>query len=202
MAISYPITLPVRPAPKRITFRPRSVVGISASPFTLQQQLYVHQGQVWQADIMLPIMRRAIAEPWIAAFLSLNGMQGTFYLGDPLGIKPRGSVPGTPVVDGASQTGQELNTRGWTVSQTGILLAGDWIQLGDRLHKNLTDADSDGSGEAVLDIWPRMRESPADGATIITSNCKGLFRLASNEMPYDENIGARYETSFSVIEAI
>ena len=51
-----------------------------------------------------------------------------------------------------------LITDGWTPSQTGILLTGDYIQLGtglaSRLHKVLADVNSDGGGNATFDIWP------------------------------------------------
>lgn len=202
MTISYPINLPSSPAPAAIRIFPRSVVAVSVSPFTAQQQAFQHQGQVWQAEITLPNMTRAQAEPWIAAFLQLNGRYGTFRLGDSAGRAPRGIATGTPLVKGASQTGQTLITDGWTPSQTGILKAGDYIQIGDRLYKVLSDTNSDGSGNATFDIWPRLRESPADNAAIITNNCTGLFRLTSNEMPWDIGLGLRYSVSFSAVEAI
>lgn len=202
MTISYPITLPSSPAPASIRIFPRSVVAVSVSPFTAQQQAYQHQGQVWQAEITLPNMTRAQAEPWVSAFLQLNGRYGTFRLGDAAGRTPRGIATGTPLVKGASQTGQSLITDGWTPSQTGILKAGDYMQIGDRLYKVLSDTNSNGSGEATFDIWPRLRESPADNAAITTSNCTGLFRLTSNEMPWEVGLGAVYSVSFSAVEAI
>jgi len=202
MTITYPIDLPDSPSPAKVRIYPRSVVSASVSPFTGSQQMYLHQGQVWQADITLPNMRRADAEPWVAAFLQLNGRYGTFRLGDESGRTPRGIATGTPLVKGASQTGQVLLTDGWTISQTGILKQGDYIQIGERLYKVMVDANSDGSGNATLDIWPRLRESPADNAAIITSNCTGLFRLTSNEMPWDVSPGIIFSMSFSAVEAI
>lgn len=203
MTISYPLDLPADPAPAKIRIYPRSMVAVSISPFSGAQQAYSHPGQLWQADITLPPMTRAQAAPWIAALLQLNGRYGTFRLGDDSGKTAQGVATGTPLVNGASQTGQSLVTDGWTISTTGILKQGDYIQIGDRLYMVLNDANSDSSGNATLDIWPRLRESPADNAAITVSNCKGLFRLMSNEMPWEVAPGKIYSgITLSCIEAI
>ena len=207
MAITYPLSLPTTKSPKRISFSQRSFIGLSTSPFTGHTQVFEHQGQTWGASITLPVMERADAEEWQSFILQLNGQFGTFLLGPwSAGDAPRGVATGTPLVNGASQTGQELITDGWTTGVTGILLAGDWIQIGQRLYKVMVDVDSDGSGNATLDIWPRLRESPADNDTIITADPLGLFRLNSNQNVIFEATGPAagplYTLSFSAIEAI
>ena len=184
--ITYPLLPPATPAPRDLMLRPQSAVGLATSPFTFQSQAQVHAGQRWVLSFALPpLVGRSAFAPWGAFLTGLNGMEGTFLMGDPFHRKPRGVATGTPLVDGADQTGGELATKGWTVSVAGILKADDFIQLGSgagaRLHKVLADVDSDGSGEAVLPIWPRLRASPADEAVIVTENCVGVFRLRGNE---------------------
>lgn len=205
MAISYPVAFPDLGI-KSMTIRAVSVVGMNLSPFTGQQQVYKHQGQWWEAEITLPPMKRADAEQ-IAAFLfKLNGRYGTFTLGDPANAAPRGVGTGTPLVRGASQTGGELITDGWTQSTTGILKAGDWIQLGSgsatRLHKVLDDVNSDASGIATLDIWPNLRSSPADNAAITVISPKGQWRLSSNESEYSIDQASIYGITFACMEAL
>ena len=206
MAITYPLSLPTVKGFARVVVLPRSVVGVSVSPFTGEQQVQPHPGQWWGLDLEIPPMKRADAEEWIAFLLSLNGPEGTFLAGDPLGGTPRGVATGTPQVAGASQTGRVLVTDGWTISITNILRAGDWIQMGTgastRWHKNMKDVNSDGGGNATLDLWPALRESPADNETIITANTVGLFRLASNEMPYTLEQAQMYGLNFSAVEAL
>lgn len=185
MAISYPLSLPsVNPKYSRVELRAASAVGISTSPFTFESQRQEYAGMHWDASITQPAMVRADAEEWIAFLLKLNGPVGTFLLGDPLGTSPRGSAssPGTPKVNGGGQTGQSLNTKDWTADATGILLAGDYLQIGNRLYKNLNDVDADASGLATLDIWPRLRESPSDNDSILTNSTVGLFRLVNPEL--------------------
>lgn len=205
MAITYPLTFPSIGI-RSMNIRARNVVGISASPFTGQQQVYKHQGQWWEAEVTLPPMKRADAEQVVAFLLSLNGVYGTFLLGDPANTSPRGVGTGTPLVYGADQTGSELITDGWTTSTTGILKAGDWIQLGSgsatRLYKVLADANSDGSGIATIDIFPSLRSSPADNAQVTKSSPKGQWRLSSNDTNWSIDEASVYGITFACVEAL
>ena len=206
MAITYPLTSPTHVKPSNITFRAVNTVGLSMSPFTYQQQSVAHAGQRWECDVTLPAMSRADAEQWVAFLVSLRGRFGTFTLGDPVGASPRGSAGGTPLVNGASQTGATLNIDGCTASQTGWLKAGDYIQLGTAgsatLHKVLADADSNGSGQVSLDIWPYIRTAPADNASVTLTNTVGRFRLASNEQYWNINEAYIFGITFGGMEVI
>lgn len=181
MAVSYPISLPSAPGYRRVSIQPRSSVAAYASPFTQQQQVYAHPGQLWTGEFELPPMSRAEAAPWIAAFTSLNGIEGTFVFGDPAWTSPQGIGTGTPLINGAAETGYDIDTDGWTISQTGILKAGDWIQIGTgssrKLHMVMVDANSDGSGNATLTVWPRVRTAFADNTAITVTNPTGIWRL-------------------------
>lgn len=208
MAESYPLSMPTGNI-ARIRIVGKSVVGISESPFTFAQQVYRHQGQGLEADITLSPMKREDAEYWVAFLLRLRGQYGTFLLGDPNGATPRGSAsttPGTPVVNGASQTGDFLNIDGLPVSVSGYLLAGDYIQLGSgstaTLHKVLEDVDSNASGEATLNLFPTVRTAPGDGSAVTVSNAKGNFRLNTNETSWDINTMSIYGITFGAVEAI
>ena len=199
MPISYPISLPAG-GYQRVAFRMVNVVGVSTSPFTLQQSVYRHQGARWEAEVQLAEMERAAAEEWIAALTSLRGQFGTFLLGDPAGATPRGTWAGTPLVKGAGQTGETLLVDGFSTGAT--VKAGDYLQVGNRLHKALVDA-TESSGEITLDIWPRLRESPSDNAAVTALAAKGLFRLAANASGFAvEGSGTRYSIAFAATEAI
>ena len=206
MAISYPVTFPASIGVSSINIRAKTVVGVSSSPFTGQQQVYKHQGQWWEAEVSLPPMKRDEAEQVVAFLIKMNGQYGTFLMGDFLSTAPRGIGTGTPLVNGASQAGDELVTDGWTVSTTGILKAGDWIQLGSAststLHKVLDDVTSDASGNATLNIFPNLRSSPDDNAIVTISSPKGRWRLASNETDYAIDNASIYGMTFACVEAL
>lgn len=206
MAITYPLSLPSNRQIARVRLNATDVVGVSQSPFTASQQVYRYTGQFWEADITLRPMDRDDAEYWISFLLKLNGQYGTFLLGDPNGATPRGVATGTPLVNGASQTGNELITDGWTAGVTGIMKAGDYFQLGTgssaRLYKVLSDVNSDGSGNATLTIYPDLRSSPSNNATITVTNAKGNFRLNSNQTSWDITEAQFYGITFGAREAL
>lgn len=209
MAETYPLTFPTQTGIARIEITATDVVSVSESPFTLSQQVVRHAGARWSATITIPPTKREDAEYWNAFLLRLRGKFGTFRLGDPNGATPRGSAsstPGTPVVNGGSQTGNELAIDGLPASATGYLKAGDYIQLGSgstsRLYKVLEDVNSNASGEATLNLWPDLRSSPADNAAVVVSNAKGVFRLASNEAVWNINNAGFYSIGFAAVEAL
>jgi len=210
MSVTFPLTFPTITGIAKATLRKQSIVAQSNSPFTGISQTQVFPGQWWEGEITLPpFVSRASFETWMAFLLSLNGKEGTFLFGDPAGKTPRGIATGTPFVNGASQSGGSLITDGWTVSQTGILLAGDWIQLGTsstaRLYKVLADANSDGTGNATFDIWPNLRGNliPADNDPLVVQSAQGLFRLATNEQSWNLSPTPVYSgITFPIKEAI
>lgn len=203
MAITYPLNLPSYPAPKSMRFFQRQISSATASPFTGTQQIVNHFGQWWEIDFSLPPMERENAAPWIAFLMKLNGMQGTFKLGDYAYLTPLGSAAGNPIVDGDNQTGNTLQTAGWDNDTNNVLKAGDWIEIDNRLYRLLDDAHSDSTGNASLLIWPFIRQpAPASGTTILTENAKGLFRLPSPEVSWDIDTAKIYGLSFSAREAL
>ena len=206
MSISYPISLPSAPVPKTSRFTMSSAVAVSESPFTFEQQAQVHQGQRWRVQLTFPPMPRSNAEQIVGTLAKLNGREGTILIGDYDGRTPRGIATGTPLVNGGAQTGNSLATKGWTAGKTGILLRGDYLQLGSgataRLYKVLDDANSDGSGNATFTIWPNLRSSPSDGAAIVVSNTVSVFRLNSSEVPWDANEVSVYGLTFAADEAL
>ena len=91
-----------------------------------------------------------------------------------------GTVASGASITFAGMSGDYLYTKGWTHNITGILLAGDYVQVGTALYRLTADVNSDSSGYAALEVWPQVRQNPAppaDGATVITANTVGTFRL-------------------------
>lgn len=208
MTITYPLALPTPTRVRSVRWRQQSVVAVSRSPFTGQRQVQRHAGQWWEVDVVLPPMTRDAAAAWIAWWTSLNGPEGTFLLGDVTYPQPRGTAagePGTPLVKGAGQTGATLAIDGLPATTAGYLRAGDFVQLGtgssSRLHQVLADASSNGSGEATLDIWPRLRSSPADNAAVVVSAAKGVFAMTGTA-DWQVDTLRHYGLSFSAIEVV
>lgn len=194
MSISYPLALPTHTGMSSISFRTTNAVALSRSPFTFSSQAFAYSGQMWQADVSLPSMRREDAEKWVAWLVSLRGQYGTFLLSDPVAPTIRGTTT-SATVTGTAQSNSV------TVTMTGTLLAGDMIQIGtgsdSTLHKVLVDQN----GNGTLEIWPCLRKNRT-AAALTLSAAKGVFRLASNESSWSINDSSFYGISFSATEAL
>jgi hypothetical protein len=156
------IPTPPWPSPQSIGYTAIDTVGVSVSPFTGQTQLQNWCASWMELSISMPPMPNRLVQQWLAFLLALQGTDNVFQLGDPLMATPLGSGAGTPVVNGGVQTGYSLVTRGWTANAAGVLLPGDYLQIGYRLYRNLTVLNADASGNAIASIWPQIRESPVD----------------------------------------
>lgn len=203
--MTYPLSLPSALKFTSVDFGSVNAVVYNASPFTFAGQAQAFGGQRWEASVTLPPMRDGEARAWVAFFTRLRGQFGTFLMGHPFGCTPRGSAGGTPLVAAGNVAGSTLNVTGATASQTGWLLAGDYIQIGSgsgaTLHQVMQDADSDGSGNVALDIWPYTRTAPTASGAVVTSSPVGNWRL-SGDVRHSVNSAATYGISFSAIEAI
>lgn len=207
MSITFPLTLPTVPVFRATRWRPRTVVGVSTSPFTLAMQTYSHPGRRWEVGVELPPMVRARAAAWQAFFGKLDGAKGTFLMGDPAARALRGAGGGTPVINGAHAARvSNINVRG-LAEIANVWREGDWIQLGSgataRLHMVLADISGAGSptGEANVDIWPTTRAAYSDGAAIVVANTVGVFKLAS-DVDWDIDEAVRYGFGFDAVEAL
>lgn len=179
MTITYPISLPLNPAPSSFNIDGPSFTAISRSPWSGSQQVQQNQGQFWTFSVQYPPMSDDQARNWFGILAGLKGSFGTFLFGDPLWKKPRGNWGSAPLVNGAGQTGATLAVDG--LPSSAVIRAGDYLQLGSgsssRLHVVTQDVTAV-AGAATLDIWPSLRSSPADNSAIVVNSPKSVFRLA------------------------
>jgi len=196
------VVMPTEPsAPATVEYSAIDTVAVSVSPFTGQQQTQDWQASFMEASVSMPTLTHSQAQEWIAFLMSLRGQAKIFQLGDPLAVSPRGSGLGTPLVDGAGQKGYSIALKGWTPGAVGVLLPGDWIQIGYRIYRSLAIATADGAGKLVLSIWPQLREPPADGDAVTLNNTKGLWRLKTNERKWSLTESRYYGMQFEIREA-
>lgn len=182
MALSYPLALPSA-FPRRLSIEQVSVVGLQPSPLTLEQTAYVWAGDCWEGELEwgeLDYSNGMDVAGWLAA---LNGKEGTFLAGDPLGATPRGTWAGTPLLVGAhAAAARTLSVDGFSAAATGK--RGDYLQFGSgsstRLHMVTLDFTANGGGVATVEIWPCLREAQADNVAIVKSATKGLWSLNTN----------------------
>jgi hypothetical protein len=197
------VAMPSTPGPRQVEWNATDVVAAVTNPFTGKQQTQNWQAGWLEATVTLPPMKRVLAAAWIAFLLQAQGQNAVFYFaGDSLNNAPQGTAEGDGQINGIFQQPYLLTTNNWTPSQSGLLLPGDWLQVNWRMYMNLNLAASDGAGNASLAIWPQMREQPASGTGIVTTNAQGLFRLASNQRKWSESYLTTFGISFGIREAI
>lgn len=195
MSISYPLVAPTDTLGiAQIELSAQNAIAVSRSPFTFATQVHAYPGQAWVADVTVARQRKEFAEPWVAMLTALRGQFGTFLLGDPNGVSPRGTAISATV---SGQSGDSS----LTVTMSGSLLAGDYIQLGTNqdatLHKVLVNQ----TGSGTLEVWPALRKNRSSvSATLI--NPRGVFRLSENSVSWSIDSNNAYNINFQAIEAI
>lgn len=179
---------------RAVDFKMGDAVGIVPSVFTGQMQRQMWPGaERWGMTLTMPPLRGADADLWEGFLLDMQGMANAAQFADPRRPSPRGSIAGTPLTDNTVAGGNiamrtTLGTKGWTAGATGVLRRGDYLQIGYHMHRTKDDVNADGSGKALIRVWPSIRETPADGAAINVATPKGLFCLAANERTWSGDI--------------
>lgn len=175
------------------TILPRSV-SLPAFPGALrsrgetgkiQKRAFTNMGRQW-SETFPPLRTSDAATLGFLAVINDYWRSGTIFdIAHRMFLAPKGVGTGTPLVNGASQTGASLVTDGWTVSQTGILLAGDiLVWAGSTVVRDVTaDVNSNGSGQATIPVSPPIFAggSPADNAALTVSGV--LFRATLLDPP-------------------
>jgi len=177
-------------------------VSVSTSPWTCARQTYDWMADYWSAEVTLPSLSTAQVGAWTAWLGQMRGQVGLTWLGHPLYAVPFGSALGTPLINGPNQTGRLLITDGWTPSKTGLLLPGDYFQIGVRLHMVLTQVNSDAGGNATISIWPQIREVQPDNSALNLSSPQGLFALQTNDRRFTSSEAKTWGVSFKLVEAL
>lgn len=188
--------------PNSVKWGLRGNAQVFRSPFSGATQTAGRTGALWTASITfnnLDGANRAIVTSFLAA---LEGSRHRFTMQN-YAAPQRGILTGTPLVNGANQTGNTLVTDGWTNSQTGIIKAGDFFTVNGELKMCTADANSGATtGPATITFTPPLRTAPADNAAITVSSPTGTFLLDANSVSWDDSPGILTSVSFSCVEAV
>lgn len=115
------------------------------------------------------------------------------------GLAPNGIGGGTPLVNGASQTGDSIITDGWSFTVTNVVRAGDVLKFaGDNIvYMVRDDANSDGAGNATINITPNLRVSPANNAVITRTGVAYRITILRRSQ-FERSASPLYYTGLSV----
>lgn len=207
MSITYPLPIPTSFGFSGFSIGIDHAVAVVPSEFTFEDQVQEHQGVAWEVTGSFELLTRDQSAEYNAFIKALGGRKGTFTLTPAGSGTARGVATGTPLVKGIDQTGQSLDTDGWTSGVTGILKNDDYFQLGAgataTLHSVVNgDVDSDGGGNATIEFSPKIVSAPADNAVITVINPVGVFRMKENLLPVEIRPPFQHTIRFSARQVV
>ena len=186
------------------------------SPFDGTEQTLELPGAVWVASVTFRLHAGEQA-PYagqaqvLEAFLaSLRGRAGRFTWAPPR--RRRGvaqSIAGGQAarqIDGGSQTGSGIITKGWPVSTADLYLPGDaigWLDPTGRAQMHMVTAavGSTGGGGATVSITPPIRRSPANDAALLADPAP-VWRLTSDTQRIRHMPNQMVEFQFEIEETL
>lgn len=168
------------------------------SPFTGAVQT-AYRMSLWEYTCEWVNVSGAARAELLAFLYRLDGLTHRARMPE-FNVQNRGAFTGSPVIDGAGQTGDTLNIRNAVASVTDWARAGDWISFESSMHQVVADADSDFAGDVTLEIRPRIRTSPADGATVNVALISGVYLLTDlAEIPTSDQLASGEPISSSIV---
>ncbi len=168
------------------------------SPFDKTEQTLEMPGGRWMARLSFEDMD-IVEGRGLTAFVNLlRGRAGRFIWGPP-SWPQRGSAPafgGSAVINGAGQTGDLIQMRGFGANLPNLFYPGDlmtWLDPSGRpqLHQVIANgavpdyvigpSGSNATGLCSVRIAPPIRRSPNDGASLNFAAPIGVFRLSKDQ---------------------
>ena len=151
--------------PTNVEWSLRNFTAVHQSPFNGVISTQDRDGEHWSVRMMYDGIEGDRRAELLAFLYKLNGAQHRFTVQD-FGYSRRGLVGGTPLVNGAAQTGKNLVIDGASFNITNWLREGDQISIGNNLHSVDADVDTDGAGNATIIVSPRIFVAPANNAAV------------------------------------
>lgn len=160
----------------------RTILPMNVTPMTMggalqsrgqsgksQRRATTQAGRIWKETYKPFKLNSAAGRAFVAMIMDYWRNGTAFTIDHRSYLTPFGAGTGTPLVNGAGQTGSTLNTDGWTGSNP-VLKAGDIIKIAGvpGIRDITADAPNLVSGACGLSINPPIfvGKSPADNAVI------------------------------------
>ena len=194
------------PTPNYVVMALRGNSGAFDSPLIASQQVVDRGGLHWLATYTYTEARSADRGELLGTIASLRG-QAHRLIVPVYDNEAGGAYGGTPLVNGASQTGSTLNINGCSTSITNWIRKGDYFSVDvngvHELKMATANSDSDGSGNVTLSFEPRLRFSPLDNAVIyvqdgVLPRPRGVFMLTEPEQNWSSRPGENKRSAISL----
>lgn len=170
----------------------------NVSGWTGARQVLASSRGWWECQFVLPpIVGSSNFNPWRSFTAQLRGAANDVQIKvDPTA---QSAIANTMLVNGAGQTGRNINVDGLPVSTT-VLVAGQFVTIDNQLLQLTADVTTNASGQATLSFEPAIRAAPADNAVVEFKNPYCLMYLIE-EPTYSVEAGYIYSLSLNLREA-
>jgi len=194
-------TLPASPAPASATLRSSQPTRVSLA-HSLKRQARTRGAQRWEIKLTWPKLARAEFMPIYAFLIAQRGQADGFQATLAGHSTPQGTWAGSPVVNGAGQSGRSVNLRGLSINQAAAARAGDLLKFAghSKVYMVTADAASNASGLAAVSIEPALIAAIADGEALVTSSVPFTVALASDLREADIQPGLLYSLAADLVE--
>lgn len=168
------------------------------SPFTGSVQTASRSGTRWRIVLTFNNLKDSDRRLMQAFIAKLDGQTHRFTVKDHSHTFS-GAINGTPLVAGASQTGNSIDIDG--LSGGDNIKEGDLFSIGGELKMCTADASASG-GAMTISFVPEIHNSPSDNSAVIYENPTGTFMLTGNENGWSNAPGVFSNFSIEAIEDI
>jgi len=195
-------TFPTSPAFNSLSISCVQPSFISRSISGRRQARQTH-GQYFKMTAGFPPMTRAQFAPIHAFVLKQRGQYESFQVIPPVVNAGLGSPAGTPLVNGADQTGRTIVTDGWNNSIV-IFKAGDYLKFAnhDKVYTVTADVTSSGAGAATIAIEPALITSPATDSAITYTSVPFTVALTTRVQEFSTGTTGLFEFEIDLEEVI
>lgn len=161
MATAFP-TLSRKPSRQSWSLQSNTQVHVSPLDGSVQTQSL--PGARWLTTIEYDNLLPSDAARLQAFLLNLNGRSGRALIGNFGQPRSRGTINGTPLVNGAaSALATTLATDGW--GSGGAVKAGDFFGVGGRMYQVAADASAT-AGAMTISVSPPLQAAVLDNAAL------------------------------------
>jgi hypothetical protein len=167
--------------------------------------LVLNPAAYWSlANAFVSLYVKSVAESALKGFLA-NIANFEIFMDQNIQNQTVGAYAGTPLVNGAGQTGSSLVTKGWSNSITGLLNVGDVFSIAGVYGINprnrqanpslaqfvvTATANSNGSGASTLSIYPPITTSGAyQTVSASPANNAAITVVGTASTSYAQNVG-------------
>lgn len=192
------ITIPSTPKPSSMSWKLIQPGQTNVSIFTGARQVMASGRGWWECEIAYPpIVGTNSFNAWRSFMAKMRGAVNDVQIAvDPTA---QSSISNTMLVNGAGQTGRSINVDGLPNSTT-VLVAGQFVTIGNQLLQLTADVTSNGSGQATLTFEPSIRAAPADNAVVEFKNPYALMYI-KDDVSYSVEAGYIYHIAFNLRES-